>query len=157
MILYDQQWTASVRRRDGHTIDGTAGDCLRAAAATVLQQPPARLRHYAQDHRWWESMRRDARELLGWDWVATRPELLEDFLHWRDQGWWHLHGDLALGCGPSPRGPFWHTAVVSLPSLDLVHDPHPARAGLAALEELLIPVRPYHPAPHVLELPAGAA
>jgi hypothetical protein len=142
--LYTQQHTAEPD--DGHTADGTPGDCLRAAVATVLQEDPANLRHYAQFASWWDAMRFDARTKFGLDWSYTTPDLLET---------WTLRPEvLMIASGASPRGPFQHVVVVDQ-ELEMVHDPHPSRAGVLLVDGLFILCQPYAPAPAIAALVAA--
>jgi hypothetical protein len=59
--------------------------------------------------------------------------------------WWDnpesipLGIDLLIGSGPSPRGNFWHAVIVDRQG-NLVHDPHPSRAGVLEVKEFFSPV-----------------
>lgn len=154
--LYTQRFTSSVRRRDGNTIDGHAGDCARAAMATLLQLDPEKLQHYAERVDWWAAMRRDVRRLLPGVDLAYVP---------LDQNvvstWTVARGTRALADGQSPRGSFAHIVVcevVDWPLVVLLHDPHPSRLGLASLYGLYVLVSEPYDIPPPLALPmAGGA
>lgn len=143
-----QRYTASLRRRDGHTIDGIPGDCLRAAAATVLAVPQEHLRHYAQDLSWFASMRRDARQ-RGLDWFHVDNSTYE-------QAGFASFVTAALASGPSPRGTFWHVVVVDADGT-MLHDPHPSRAGLEEARDRFLLTLPYFPPPSFPELEPAPA
>lgn len=141
LVLWDQRYFASIRRRDGHTIDGTPGDCLRASVATVLRLPYDDVPHFAMFRRtWWETMRLHAQR-FGLDWACV-VDLSTTKIP---------PGESVIACGPSPRGPFWH-AVVADRTGRVIHDPHPSRAGLASVEEFLVLVAPYAHLRRPLEL-----
>lgn len=71
-------------------------------------------------------------------------------------------GAVALG-GPSPRGPFGHLVVGAYlwvpsaayggrpgrwrPRVEVLHDPHPSRAGLLSIDDVTVLVPPYDPPP----------
>lgn len=146
MSLVIQRHTASLRRRDGHTIDGTPGDCLRACVASLAGHRYQDVWHYAQHVHWWEAMRRQAR-LWGNDWACLPAA------SWAD-GVTYIHpGALLIGNGPSLRGPWWHSVLVDQ-ALQLVHDPYPSGTGLLSVQEVFVYCNPYNPAPYQLALPA---
>lgn len=140
--LHTQRHIASIRRRDGHTIDGIPGDCLRAAAATALGVDVGELRHYAMFLSWFNAMRLDARR-HGLDWFLTVDGQLPV-----------AEASLSLASGPSPRGSFWHVVVVDHAN-EMVHDPHPSRAGLVDHRDLFVLTLPYFPPPTFYELEAA--
>lgn len=110
--LYTQQYLVD----DG---SGRTGDCLRAAIATLLQEPPDRVPHFSEFADWIGGVRcyRDDLELR-W----RRPDKSLFPVAGADGPW-------VVGCGRSPRGHL-HAVVVSATDGALVHDPHPSRAGL---------------------------
>lgn len=135
-----QRYTASLRRRDGHTIDGIPGDCFRTAIACLLDRDRDDVPHFGLRLSWWEETRRwiranDGRDLYYVD--ADEPE------HW------HLipggvgDDDLMLVGGPSPRGSFGHV-VVGRRDGSVVWDPHPSRAGLTGVVEFFVLGAPYY-------------
>jgi hypothetical protein len=146
---HTQRHLASIRRRDGHTIDGIPGDCVRACVATILNEPLDAVLHYAQyGARWFDVMRLDARTEHELDWAYYElDDLLELPPENQPVGWCIL-------TGPSPRGPFNH-AVVGTGSGRIVHDPHPSRAGLEQVVDAIVLVRPYDPAPVLRQLTVG--
>lgn len=146
MTFYTQQHLASIRRRDGHTIDGIAGDCLKACVASIIgvdnyDDVP----HFAQFRdSWWAKMRLHGRA-AGFDWAAWAPDDFADVTEAFPAR------QLVILSGPSPRGPWWHCVVGDL-DLNLVHDPHPSRAGLISIGDVIAPVLPYLPAPYVRQI-----
>jgi hypothetical protein len=147
MRRHTQRILGDPRRGDGRASDGTPGDCLRTATASMLDLPVDAVPHFALYREWWTAMRRWARS-RGDDFTCLVP--VDGAVHQFLDG-----PGLLLASGPSPRGPFWHTVVVD-EQLDLVHDPHPSRVGLTAVEDVLVYVdRPLFPAPYTLALTAG--
>jgi hypothetical protein len=141
-----QRHIASIRRRDGHTIDGMPGDCLRVAVVAALGTPYDETPHFALYRRsWWTVMRMHARTRQ-LDWTCIWPSDLAECII--------PPSALMLACGPSPRGPWWHVVVTDHTGR-MVHDPHPSRAGLESIEEFLVLVDPYDPAPELRQLTAG--
>lgn len=173
MIPHTQLHTASIRRRDGHTIDGTPGDCWRACIASLLDVPNLTdVPHFALHWRssWEHQQRWLYQRRLAMAWAPLHPDKAVDthpdgspvYYSLPEPGE-RLHGqvgDLVLLSGPSPRGPFSHV-VIGTPHGDVVHDPHPSRAGLLEIRQLdwLVPAALRFPLgpPPPLALPAGAA
>ncbi len=152
----DQRYPADPRRRDGRTTDGRLGDCLRACIATVLACEYDEVPHFAEHGpSWFDNWRRWTRMFAGCDVGTLTPAhgTLRPYLPDPNPG------VIGIGVGPSPRAPLRrrHAVVVDL-DLRLLHDPHPSRAGLAAVDEvhLLVPI--YWPGPaRPAELTALAA
>lgn len=145
-----QRILADPARGDGHDADGNPGDCMRAAVASMLGEQYEDVPHFAQHVGWWDCMRRWARG-RGGDFTCVIPE------HGSIR---HAMSDpsaslVVLGCGPSPRGPFWHTVLVDA-DLNLVHDPHPSGAGLVEVREVLAYCEAYDPPPGQLLLAEAA-
>jgi hypothetical protein len=153
VIPHTQTLTASIRRRDGHTIDGYPGDCWRAAVASLVDEPDLlSVPHFALHWRTsWQLLQRWLHPRgLAMNWAPLHPSRAID----GDPVYYHLDGDrlpsqigdLVLLCGPSPRGPFQHI-VVGTHHGDVVHDPHPSRAGLEAVHEVdwLVPAALRYP------------
>lgn len=98
------------------------GNCLQATIAGVLGWPLAKVPHFAllgEDH-WWDCAQAWL-ESHGY-WIGYQPT------SYADEG-----GELLPRCwlsGPSPRG-FSHAVVGDSATLQMLHDPHPSRAGLA--------------------------
>jgi hypothetical protein len=148
--MIQQRILADPTRGDGHDADGNPGDCMRAAVASRLGERYEDVPHFAQHVDWWDCMRRWARA-RGGDFTCVIPED-GSIRHALDDPTASLIG---LGCGPSPRGPFWHTVLVDQ-DLNLVHDPHPSGAGVLEVHEVLAYCEPYDPPPRQLLLTAGA-
>jgi hypothetical protein len=146
-----QRILADPTRGDGHDTTGTPGDCLRVAVANLLRLPYDDVPHFAQHVSWWDTLRRWARN-RGGDFSGVTPE---------NGSVRHCFATppenlLLLGCGPSPRGPFWHTVLVDL-DLRLIHDPHPSGAGLLEVAEGIVHCQAWDPPPAApLMLTAGA-
>ena len=111
-----------------HT-EATQGDCLRAATASLLGVPLESVPHFVADNPG-----------EGSDWYFA----WEDWL--REQGWLLVlfPGDRSFECnylaaGKTERGTH-HIVVMN--DGEMVHDPHPSRAGLLSVSEtyLLSPV-----------------
>jgi hypothetical protein len=137
-----QTVVADPRRRDGYATDGTPGDCLRAAVASLLDLDLFEVPHFGlYGPSWWQTMRRWARRTLGQDFAALRPHggsvayALPDY----DNPDW---SGLMIGNGPSPRGPWRHVVIVDR-QLALVHDPHPSDRGLTRVDEVFVVCDPY--------------
>lgn len=142
----DQQYLA--QRPDGHTLDGIPGDCYRVCLAVLLEVPVDQVPHVVMHLReWWDLTRRTVRELRpGWDITYATPSPWPPYLEPVDD--WAECQSLAIASGLSPRGPFQHCVVIHAVTGELVHDPHPSRAGLTGdITELDLLVRPYEPDP----------
>ncbi len=142
MTPHTQTITACPTRQDGHNADGIPGDCLRTAVASLLDEPILDVPHFGMAEGWWEALT-DYAKSLG-DVVLyypikeghAEPDTFEEWpalRRWVDN---NMAGLVLLG-GPSPRGPFGHE-VVGNTDMQLVHDPHPSRAGLAAVEDVIL-------------------
>lgn len=102
---------------DGHP----AGDCMRASVASILGLPLEAVPHFVQyrrpadAHLWWWALIGFC-HVTGWEvgYVEEPP-----------RGW-------ALASGLSPRG---HEHVVVAFAGEVVHDPHPSRAGIVEVKE----------------------
>lgn len=136
MTPLTQTVLADPARNDGHDANGRPGDCMRTAVASLLDLDPAEVPHFAEygDDDWWDEMRTWARR-RGGEWIYLPLPIPEDWREW----WTARRNDFAhvLLSGDSPRGPFKHV-VVGTPDLVTVHDVHPSRAGLTALDGLFI-------------------
>ncbi|AYD81595.1 hypothetical protein HYP71_gp101 [Arthrobacter phage KBurrousTX] len=109
-----------------HT-EETVGNCWQACVASLLDLPLDQVPHFILHEDWWE---------------ATKA-----FVAVHKPGWTMEHYDVTfpvyvphdhegapqhvIGSGQSPRGDFLHAAIVSAVTGELVHDPHPSRAGFA--------------------------
>jgi len=144
-----QRILADPARADGHDANGNPGDCLTACVASLTGEPYEDVPHFAQHVSWWSYMRRWARA-RGADFACIVP-VDGSIRHVIDEA----ERGLAIGSGPSPRGPFRHVVVVD-EDLQLVHDPHPSDAGVLYVDEVLVWSEPYDPAPaHAQLLTAG--
>jgi hypothetical protein len=153
MIPHTQRHLASIRRRDGHTIDGIPGDCLRTCVASIFDKvrldAVPHFAMYTPPLAWWRAMRLWARE-RSLDFACVT---LEDIA----EGSAIIPPDTyTIASGPSPRGPWGHVCVADSTGR-IVHDPHPSRAGLLAVEELIVITQPYEPAPVLRQLTVGPA
>lgn len=170
MIRHTQRHTASIRRRDGHTIDGTPGDCFRATVASILDEPDdLAVPHFVKGPNWWGRLRRWSVEHHGVDWryawddpAYERGRVGKIKPGYVDLPDWAYHasevtGRMVVVSGHSPRGSFLHSVVGNVET-GVVWDPHPSRAGLLDVTDVLVPVPGYwaigYPPP-VLALPAG--
>jgi hypothetical protein len=89
----------------------SAGNCMQAAFASLLELPLDEVPHFLAPEDWWGAI---------CEWVL-------------EQGYCIAVTSIPLAAlgimsGRSPRGP-WNHAVVSRGD-ELVHDPHPSRAGV---------------------------
>jgi hypothetical protein len=110
------------------------GDCLRACFASIFDRSLLEVPHFAEaddaDDDWWELARG----------FVTRVTLGEYELKWfppRPQigGPGGISPDHAVVLtGPSPRGPFNHAVVGDPRTMEMLHDPHPSRAGILSLD-----------------------
>lgn len=177
MTPTDQRVLAAKSRSDGHNGLGIAGDCFRAALASIMDLDYRQVPHVcdyptalaAQDDEsddplteehgglWWRRLRRWLRaehDLDAANYAWEQPDLDSGLLELRQPDgieWW---GYVLVG-GRSPRGDFAHQVVGHYswnddrPYVEVVHDPHPSRVGLRTIEDVTILVPPYEPAPPV--------
>lgn len=123
----DQTVFADPGRGDGHRADGEPGDCYRTCLAIIADTDPSTMPNFGRfwlNNSWWFAARLWAQSIgrdLGYydvDVARANPDWLSD---------------LVIGSGPSPRGNFDHCVILDR-HLELVHDPHPSRAGLVKVE-----------------------
>lgn len=147
-----QTQTLLAEREDGHTAAGLPGNCLQAAVASLLELDVDEVPHFAVYVDWFAAMRRWARERDG-DFTYFEFPVLEQYTEsWASVvAWGREHQAHVLLSGPSPRGPFWHVVVGNV-DLEVVHDPHPSRAGLVEVRDAIVYVSPYDPPPLTREL-----
>lgn len=148
-----QTQTVLAERDDGHSSDGIPGNCLQAVVATLLDLELDQVPHFAVYVDWFAAMRRWARERDG-DFTYFEFPVPEQYAAgWESvRGW---GGYVILG-GSSPRGPFGHV-VVGTVDREVVHDPHPSRAGLVEVQDAIVYCAPYDPPPITLAIERGAA
>lgn len=109
------------------------GNCQSAAMASLLDLPLSEVIDTASD---------ECRDKGFWnaveDWLAARGLKLVHLFP--DEGLDALKGVYSIGCGPSPRGPFWHSVVCK--NGIMVFDPHPSDDGLLSIErhDLIVPM-----------------
>lgn len=110
------------------------GNCQSAAMASVLDLPLAEVIDTASDEcrdaGFWQSVG---------DWLAGRG-LKIVHLFPSEEAVGALKGLYSIGCGPSPRGPFWHAVVCK--NGVMVFDPHPSDDGLLSIErhDIIVPM-----------------
>lgn len=175
MTPVDQRILACPDRNDGHNANGIAGDCARAAYASILNLDLHQVPHFAHypaayvewelrggdpltcEHGglYWRRVRRFLRsrgmDAASYDWDPHDVRIYD-----ADGYPWDGH---VLASGPSPRGPFDHLVVARYrwiptgrpgrlrPTVEIVHDPHPSRAGLVEIASIELILAPYDPAP----------
>lgn len=148
--------TIFAARPDGHSTRGLPGNCAQACVASLLELDIEDVPHFAIYVDWFAAMRRWARDNHDGDFTYF-PFPVPD-VHaaaWeRIQAWGREHHAHVILGGPSPRGPFGHV-VVGTVDLDVVHDPHPSRAGLLEVEDAIVYCEPYDPPPITLALTNG--
>jgi hypothetical protein len=119
------------------------GDCTRACVASIFELSSEEVPNWAAEHQsddqlWasyllWLKARGFRLVTVRGAGVENRQVIIEG---WNDQY-------VVLG-GPSPRGSFGHCVVglVSLRGMEVVHDPHPSRAGLVKIDDvhLFVPI-----------------
>lgn len=139
----------STTAADGINPDGTSGNCLQAAVASLLDLPLDEVPHFVDDpdpdHDWWSALRRWARG-RGNDvhYVPADHPVLMQWLRG------HLEADgrqgHAIAAGRSPRGDFGHVVVVDC-WLQPVWDPHPSGGNLISVHGYYVWGAPYDPPP----------
>lgn len=146
--------TILAARPDGHSADGLPGNCIQAAVASLLDLELDQVPHFAVYVDWFAAMRRWARD-RGGDFTYFPMPVPEQYCAaWESvASWGREHQAFVILSGPSPRGPFWHVVVGNV-DLEVVHDPHPSRAGLSEVGDAIVYCEPYEPAPKTLELTA---
>ena len=120
---------------DQTTFGAPGGNCFSACVASLLEIPISEVPYFMGDEKDWGVK----------DWF-------QDFLAWlRPRGWWAIPIPLRNGwkpeglcilSGKSPRGDFDHSVVAR--GLEMIHDPHPSRAGLDSHKDVvvLVPIEP---------------
>jgi hypothetical protein len=103
------------------------GDCFRACVATVMNLPGDQVPHFCRRphpaSRW--VMRLN-------DWLSPRGLVYMAISGAPDWCWIRHWPVMVIAGGKSPRGDFDHAVVgrVSRSGFEMLHDPHPSRAGL---------------------------
>jgi len=105
----------------GNGQDGTRpGNCWQACVASLLEFPLSKVPHFAELYptSWWPETQ---------DFVATETGLrIECFMPDARTD----EGGFMIASGQSPRGDFLHAVVINGFTGEIVHDPHPSRAGV---------------------------
>ncbi len=112
-----------------------AGNCMQAAFASLLELTLDDVPHFAAmaDDEWWGAV-------LAWGRSRGYAVVTSDE---------SINGVLGICTGQSPRGDFKHVVITR--GDEVVHDPHPSRAGvltqerwwyLLALDPVRVPVGP---------------
>jgi len=112
---------------DQTTFGHPGGNCFSACVASLLEIQIGEVPYLMEDRDWFQGF-------IEW----LRPRGLWAVTFSVANGW-RPDGYVILG-GQSPRGSH---AVVGL-GLEVVHDPHPSRAGLTVIEDatIIIPIDP---------------
>lgn len=111
------------------------GNCQSAAMASILDLPLSEVIDTASDEcraaGFWEAIAR---------WLANRGLKIVRVFPGKEGAQDRLRGIYSIGCGPSPRGPFWHAVVCK--NGVMVFDPHPSDDGLLSIErhDLIVPM-----------------
>lgn len=115
---------------DQTTFGFPGGNCFSACVATLLGLSIDDVPYFMEPDDWFQGFL---------DWLAPRGWWAVTFKLVRG-GWSPPDGALVILGGESPRGP--HACVGR--GRRVVHDPHPSRDGLIAVEDvtLLIPMNP---------------
>lgn len=124
MIPHTQQIVGDPARGDGHNAEGRPGDCWKTCVAALLDAPLDDVPHFLEEDDWWLSTQQFVRSRVGGNAVLAR---------WTDAGKvpsedLRVPGFL-IASGDSPRGNFQHAVIANLDG-EVIHDPHPSRAGL---------------------------
>ncbi|MDB5885835.1 MAG: ArV1 [Polaromonas sp.] len=104
--------------------EGECGNCLQASLASILDWPLEAVPHFALlgENHWWDC-------LLAW------LDAQGFWLDYRADSFAGTGGAVLPRCllsGPSPRG-FSHAVVGDSATGQMLHDPHPSRAGLVSV------------------------
>lgn len=103
------------------------GNCFSACVASILHVPLANVPSFCKHEDWWERFI---------EWLKPRGYyalMIKHTPEWVPQGF-HIMS------GKSPRGTFQHSVVAR--SSEIVHDPHPSRAGIESTIDhiVIIPI-----------------
>lgn len=98
------------------------GNCLQACLASIFELPLEKVPHFAEmGSVWYEQM---------WEWLKKFG--LMPICVPKSRG--RLVFGYSIGNGPGPRG-FQHAVVCY--NNEIVHDPHPSKAGLVEIQEFI--------------------
>lgn len=132
MIPVDQTIMADPARGDGHDADGNPGNCWQACVASLLELPLEEVPHFIVHEDWWEATKAFV-SVHKPGWTMEHFDAAFPVYQWPDGAPEHV-----IGSGPSPRGDFYHAAIVDAKTGELAHDPHPSRAGFVQLETMFV-------------------
>lgn len=122
MIRHTQQIIGDPARGDGHNVEGRPGDCWKTCIASLLELPMDEVPHFVEfGDLWWDVTQTFIKSYAGED---------KELRWWEDINEVPDGHEYLIGTGASPRGDFQHAVIVDR-SKQVVHDPHPSRAGLA--------------------------
>lgn len=110
---------------------GTVGDCWRACIASVIGCPITEVPHFVRDHgtEWFEATNAWLTERCGELILYYEGEDVALAEHRREL----TTRDYVVLDGKSPRGDWYHVVVADAVTGEIMHDPHPSRAGLASI------------------------
>lgn len=153
-VHWGQRHVGSIRRRDGHDIDGNPGDCFRCALAYVTGYPADSVPHFARYRSWWDEARRwvrwatgDRYDLYYLDMRPDADELALADIPAMPPGQDDFDPELVVFGGTSPRGTWGHCVAGRLTwELPTEFDPHPSGDGLPQVDEAFL-IRPALPWP----------
>jgi hypothetical protein len=107
------------------------GNCRSAVMASILEMPIDDVidttSDAVRDNGFWQPI---------YDWLAGRGFKIVSVPPGDDR----LKGAYSIGCGPSPRGSFWHAVVCK--NGVMVFDPHPSDDGIISIErhDMIVPM-----------------
>ena len=113
------------------TENGHVGDCVRASTATLLGIDRSDVPHFVREHSGgWRGPWEDWLEARGFTVVEVDPRLRPGY----------STGCRYLGCGPTERTKGYRPAahMVVMAGDEVLHDPHPSRAGLLTLDRVYL-------------------
>jgi hypothetical protein len=123
------------------------GDCLRAAMATITDRALLEVPHFVETpgtiQDFWDEVRGYVeRVTLGTHMIECYDAA--DWLAWNKPAQVRAMKYAVILTGPSPRGAFSHAVVADPVTLEVIHDPHPTRAGILSAGQVyaLLPLAP---------------
>lgn len=111
--------------------NGSVGDCWRACIASITGCPIAEVPHFVRDHvdEWFEATNVWLAEHVG----QTLLYYAGEHTARADRRAEVTPREYVLLDGKSPRGPWYHVVVADAITGEMVHDPHPSRAGITTI------------------------
>lgn len=102
------------------------GNCFAACIASLLELELATVPNFCVDHhsRWWDVLN---------DWLEPRG-FVAIMLEGAEMQ--HYRSAYVIASGPSPREGVSHSVLYR--NGELVHDPHPSRAGLLEVRDVIV-------------------